>query len=514
VPLRSNMEINDILGIFLRRKWTIIFSVLFIMLGVCYYSVIAPESFESTTTILIVPQSVPSDYVRSSVRLGIKDRIESIQQLVLSRTRLLGIMDEFGLYKELRKKHHTEAIVAGMRKRIKIKVSGDDAFTLSFTDESPQMAMRITQELASFFLEENQKVRKQTTADTGQFLESQIREMKTKLESQEERLKEYKMKHRGELPQQTDANLIVLKGLQDQYRMNAETIRKMKERKTLIEYQTVTPVSISTQDGRNLDQSPSAEYLRKKQQLADLSAKYTDRYPEVKKLRREVEQLEKSVGETHPSVATSGTGKQEVTATPISQEVVALESDITRLEQEQGETKTHISEIEKQLSMAPQREQEMISIQRDYDNLKHVYSDLLNKKLQAEISGKLENTEKSEQFRILDPAILPEKPVAPDRIKILALGFIAACMLGFGGAVGLEALDGTLQGKEDFRKYFDLPVLASVPLIMNRRYKMGHLFRSLAIVGIFAVYIFAFVLFIVMYKARIETLLGISLKIL
>jgi len=507
------MKYQEILGIFLRRKWLVIFSVLFVMLGTCYYSVVAPEDFESNTTILIVPQSVPSDYVRSAVRIGIKDRIDSIRQLVISRTRLLAIMDDFGLYKEARKKN-TEKIVNGMRKRIKIKVSGEDAFTLSYTHGDPQMAMRITERLASFFIEENEKVRKQTTADTGHFLESQLRETKAKLEFQEERLKEYKMKHRGELPQQTDSNLIVLKGLQDQYRMNAETIRQKKERKTLLESQAGTLPLVSTQDGRNVDQGPYAEYLRKKELLAELSAKYTDQYPEVKKLRREVERLEKSIGETRQPVATSETGKQGVTPTLVSKEVVHLESEITRLEKEQGETKTHISEIEMQLKMAPQREQEMTSLLRDYDNLRRVYSDLLNKKLQADLSGKLEERQKGEQFIILDRANLPEKPVAPNRMMIFASGLIAACMLGIGAALGLEALDGTLQGKEDFKKYFDLPVLASVPVIMDRRYKMARLFRSLVIAGIFVVYISAFAYFIVLYQDRIETILGISLKIL
>jgi capsular polysaccharide biosynthesis protein len=224
-----------------------------------------------------------------------------------------------------------------------------------------------------------------------------------------------------------------------------------------------------------------------------------------------VEQLEKSVVDTRQPVAASGIGGQGATATTISPEVATLQSDIVRLEQEEVQTKSLIREVEKKLEMSPQREKEMISLARDYDNLRGVYSDLLNKRLQADLSGKVEERRKSEQVIILDPANLPGNPVAPDRIKILALGFIAACMLGFGAAVGLEALDETLQGKEDFKKYFDLPVLASVPVIMDRRYKMDRIWRSLVIVGIFAVYISAFAYFIVSYQNRIETILGISL---
>ena len=192
MPLRPDMQPQEFLEIFLRRKWLIVFSILFILFGASVYCVVTPERFKSSTTILVVPQRVPENYVKSTISIGIEDRLGTIKQQVLSRTRLVAVMDELGLFKEDRKKYPVEEVVDEMRKRITIEVRHTDAFTLSFVHENRQMAMLTTSRLASFFIDENLKNREQQAVGTADFLDSQLQETKKKLEEQEERVKKYK----------------------------------------------------------------------------------------------------------------------------------------------------------------------------------------------------------------------------------------------------------------------------------------------------------------------------------
>ena len=183
MPLLPNMETSDYLDILRRRKWYIVFSILLILFGASVYSVIAPERYKSSTTILVVAQRVPEGYVRSTISTRIDERLFTIRQQVLSRTRLLAVMEELGLYKEERKKLPVEVVVEMMRKSIDIQVasatgrsrsrrdSGEDAFTLTVTHGNPQMAMLTASRLASFFIDENLKSREQQAMGTSEFLE-------------------------------------------------------------------------------------------------------------------------------------------------------------------------------------------------------------------------------------------------------------------------------------------------------------------------------------------------------
>jgi uncharacterized protein involved in exopolysaccharide biosynthesis len=210
MPLRQNMEPAEYLEILRRRKWLIIFSFLFILFGAFVYSVVTPELYKSSTTILVVPQRVPEGYVRSTISVKIEERLATIQQQVMSRTRLSTVMEELGLFKDERKKLPMEDVVEMMRKRIQIQVAssertrsrgeGSDAFTLTFIHENPQMAMLTASRLASFFIDENLKTREQQAVGTSEFLDSQLQETKVKLEAQEEKVKEYKLRFMGSFP--------------------------------------------------------------------------------------------------------------------------------------------------------------------------------------------------------------------------------------------------------------------------------------------------------------------------
>ena len=491
MPLRPDMELQDYLQVFSKRKWIIILSVFFVFFSAIVYIIVTPKLYKSTTTILIIPQQVPENYVRSTVAGGVESRLATIQQQVTSRTRLTKVMEELGLFKEQREGGSLESVVRKMTKRIEIDVAQDrtraigkegrdEAFSISFVYEDPKLAMLTAERLASQFIEENLKSREKQAVGTSEFLESQLRQAKARLEAQEQKINRYKMQFLGELPQQLQTNLSKLGMLQDQYRINDERIRGAEQKKLSIQ---------------NMLQSDQRQFLMtelasRRNQLAALSAKYTDQYPDVIRLREEVEHLERKLAEK-PGIEMAGIGRMEA-------EIASAEAEIRSLKRERENIQRNIAVLQAKADQSPRREQEMISLTRDYENLKKTYDDLLQKKEAAKISEKLEISQQGDQFQVLDPANLPEKPFKPKPEIIFAFAFLMAGFLGFGGAIGLEKMDLSLRGVTDFKHYFDLPILASIPIIETMELDRRKNLRRKAIIGgmiSFAFALFALLLF-------------------
>ncbi|TFG60309.1 MAG: hypothetical protein E4H29_02615 [Deltaproteobacteria bacterium] len=555
MPLRPNMETNDYLDILRRRKWYIVFSILLVLFAASVFCVVTPEMYKSSTTILVVPQRVPEGYVRSTITTRVEDRLSTISQQVLSRTRLLAVMEELGLYKEARQKLPNEVVVEMMRKNIDIEIasatgkggrrrdSSEDAFTLTVIHADPRSAMMIASRLASFFIDENLKSREQQAVGTSEFLESQLMETKVRLEVQEEKVKQYKLKFMGELPQQLQANLQILSRLQDQLKSNSDATRVAQDRKVFLETQigilesqiSTSAAQMSSASGSNSQtlssNSPAAlanELSLKKYQLETLSAKYTEMYPEVRRLKDEVVQLEKRLAEANaqegssgnsanlpqePSNAVTGANSQ-ASGSRESGEILRLrahrkviDSEIASLHKDRQGIEQAISVLEARVEQSPRREQEMVSMTRDYENLKASYNDLLKKKLDAEVSQNLEKRQKGEQFQILDPANLPQKPFTPNRPKVMGIGFAAAMLIGFGGAIGFEMINPTLRGKRDFQHFFQIPVLASIPIIRDTEYEARKSRQLMVVYSSLISFCVLVTLFLVVFGHKVRTLL-------
>ncbi len=540
MPLRPNMELRDYAALFLRRKWLIVFSFLFILLGASVYSVVTPELYKSSTTILIIPQSVPEDYVRSTITVKVEEQLATIKQQVMSRTTLMKVMEDLNLFPKERKKLSAEDVVEMMRKRIEIEVvqgrrrDSSDAFTLSFMHENRQSAMLAAARLASFFIDENLKTREQQAVGTSEFLESQLKDTKARLEAQEARVKDYKMRFMGELPQQMEANLRMLTGMQDRLRSNADSIRTLEDRKVFLEAQvSLLEKSIQASSGGNVSmdtdaltdpaQALVAELAQKKAKLAEFNARYTDRYPEVLRTKKEVEDLERRIVEVRQSPPAQGKDNtykvlaplQPARTSPVIEELRRMKAqlnsstvEISSLKKEREEIRKSIASVEAKVERSPRREQEMISLLRDYENLKKSYDDLLKKKLEADVSQNLEKRQKGTQFQILDPANLPEDPFKPDRKKVMGIALLIAITLGFGGTIGLEMLDPTLRGLSDFKHFYQLPVLACIPVIQDRQYKRSQVIRRAAVFGGLITFTTALSIFLLVYSEKIRNILN------
>ena len=310
MPLRPTMGLREYGELFRRRRWEIAFSVLAILFAASVYCVVTPELYKSSITILVIPQTLPQDYVRSTISAKVEEQMATIRQQVLSRTTLTKVMDELRLFERERKNLSAEEMFAMLRKRIEIEVvqgrsrERSEAFTISFLHENPQSAMRAVARLASLFIDENLETREQQAVGTSEFLDSQLKSTKVKLEGMEREVKDYKIRHMGELPQQMEANLRMLTGLQDRLRSNESSTRTAEERKVFLEAQISLIgnmfVTTPTRSGETASATPQDSLLSlehelalKKAKLADLSIRYTDMIPEVARTKQDVADIER-----------------------------------------------------------------------------------------------------------------------------------------------------------------------------------------------------------------------------
>ena len=535
MPLRPNMEPSEFLDILLRRKLVILFPFLLILFGATVYCVLAPDLYRSSMKLLLIPPTVSEGVVRSNVNVGSRDRLMILQQEIISRARLLEVIRELELFKE--SGTNAEAMVEMVRSRIKTDFETNNTFTLSFYHETPKVAMMVTSRLGSFFIEESIKSREASGQETSTFLASRLEETQMRLEQQEEKIKQYKLQFGGELPQQESANLNRLQRLQDQIKNNSDAMARLQDRKVFLEAQISniernirTPESQDPWESggsayRTSPQNLLSERAMRRKKLEELSQKYTPLYPAVVQARLELEQLEARIAKLRQAAKKAdGTSAKGATAPSSSQsmpdlqnsswdsaesqrlrdQVATIDLEVVALKRESANASHTIDQIQKKVERLPQREQEMIALMRGYENIKKSHEELLAKKLQSQISQKLEEKQKGEQFKVLDPADLPTKPFKPDRLKVLGLALMASLVIGAGGAIGLEVLDPTLRGSKDFKSFFDLPILAVLPVIQDDRLKRRIFVRRAAVIGGLVSIFCAYLVFLMIYEEKVR----------
>ena len=540
MPLQPNMEPGDFLDIFRRRKWVILFSVLLIHIGSVVYCVMSPDLYQSTMKFLVIPPAVSEGKVQTTVDIGTMDRLKMLEEDILSGSRLTGVINELGIFKEESMKFSSDALVKRIRKRVEIDTKGKNKFTLKFQHENPEVAMRVTSRLGSFFVEENIRSRESTAQETSKFLVDEVQVTRKRLEAQEEKLKKYKLQFGGELPQQEQANLMRLQRLQDQIKNNSDAMARLADRKVFLEAQVSNiernlqglenqdPLETTESVGQASPRNLLAELAMRRKKLDELSRKYTPLYPSVVQARWELEQLEGKIaamrqaakkakedsakGTAKPSTSLSTpdldpTNGDTVEMRRLRGQIASIDLEVVALKRENANATHTIDQIQRKVERLPQREQELISLSRDYDNIKKSYEELLKKQLDSQVSQKLEEKQKGEQFQILEPASLPSRPFKPDRPMVLGMALLASLVVGVGGAFGLEMQDPTLRGAREFKNFFDMPILACLPVIQDDRLRRRIAKRRAAVVGGLVSIMGAYLVFLVINGQKVQSIL-------
>ena len=482
---KDTFHIDYYLELVVKRRWLLIVPFCITMLVGIYLAFTLPKIYKANTLILVRPQRVPTDYVRSIVSTDIDQRINTIRQQIMSRTNLEKVIEKLKLFSG---SEHTDMFmedkIASIRGRIEVEVtrgarrSGADAFSVSYRGSDPQTVMNVANTLANYFIDENLKVREAQAIGTSGFLDDQLDDVRTQLQEVEKQLRAYRKKYMGELPEQLDTNLRVLDRLQLQLNERQASLQDAKNRLLLLDNQIesaekLQAAGISTAP----DNGEPVTLAQLRQQLADLRATYTDRHPDVVRLKRQVEDAQRSEAEAGSPADSEDPERSGSSTPPIQNRFLADQIqqrnatylDIKNLEAEIAKIILQIKEYQRRVEVTPNREAELLSLNRDYDNIQGSYNSLLSRKLEADIAVDLEKKQKGEQFRIVDHARLPQKPISPDLNRLLLMAVAAGLGLGGGLIFLLDFLDTSLKRPDDVEAELGVAVLATIPRIYQAK---------------------------------------------
>jgi polysaccharide biosynthesis transport protein len=473
-----------------RRRWYLILPFFLGWVLVWSASWFLPSIYRSGTLILVEQPTVSQQYVVSNVVSDLQSRLDSLTQQVLSRTRLLRIVEKLNLFPAQRQKLSSDEMVELMRKNIQIELvrSPDHdqltAFNIYFSANNPYVAQQVTTELTNILISENLEVRQQQSQDTTSFLQSQLDEARKNLSEQEAKVRAFKDLHLGELPGQLQSNLQILSGMQAELQNEQDGLGRAKQQNAYLEsligqYRTLArnPRAASAAGVTGGLPAVDQELDRLKAQLADLSSRYTDRHPDVRKMKEQIAKTEKMKAQfesdlvkksADPSSDKSGeTSRDLAPMMEVQSQLKANEIETANRQRSISELQGRIGDYQSRLNRTPVREQELTDLTRDYDQSRTYYESLLAKRNQSELATNLEKRQQSEHFRIIDPPSLPSKPYSPNRFKLSLIGLVAGLVISFGAVAGAEAMDDRIYDEAYFKKMVPVGLTVAVPLLIS-----------------------------------------------
>src|SRR5271154_1700754 len=477
----------------LRRRWVLI-AVLAALGGPLAYGVsrVLPDRYKSQTLVLVEQPTVPSDIVRSLDTADITQRLSTMQQQILSRSRLEPIINQFGLYSGDVNKVSMEELVGRLQKSIEVTPILPMAetasrqlpgFYVNVTMGNARTAQQVCTAVTSMFIEENLRLRQQHSEDTTQFLVQQLAEAKTKLDEQDTKLSTLKSHYLGALPDQEQTNLNLLTGLTSQLDAATQALARAQQDKTFAESMLSQQVGSwqASQTGHN-PATQEQQLIAMQTQLASLQARYTDDYPDVIKTKGDIAALQKKMAESEDQNGSQGTGKGTKTIEPVQiqqlrAQVHGYDQVIAEKTKEQEQIKQQIALYQGRIQSSPAIEQQYKEVTRGYQTALDSYNDLLKKRQESSMATQLERDQQGEQFRVLDPANLPDKPSFPNRPLFALGGFGGGLALGLGLAFFIELKDSSFKTERDVELSLQLPVLAMIPAIEpanSKRTKARH----------------------------------------
>ena len=496
MPAVSQNQHPDAIGlqhyvdILLRRQLLFLIPFFLGWLATWSASWILPPTYKSGTLILVEQPAMPKEYVVPNVSENLQERLQSIMQQILSRSRLLHIVEELNLYPKERARLSPDEIVDRMRKSIDVElVRGADnrisAFNIYYSADDPHVAQQVTSKLTNLFINENLEVRQQLSEGNTKFLESQLASARQGLEGQEEQIRQFKAEHVGQLPEQLQSNLQILGGLQQQLHAESQALNTTKQQRVYLE--TLLGQYRAASGGINKDSEVALagvaaieERLEKlRTQLTELSSTYGDKYPEVIVIK---DQIAKEEGERSQLLAnpkptghkpSDAAGYETATKGPsaLAQLQGQLQANQTEIKNREGAIallKSQIDEYQARLNEEPIREQQLSDLTRGYDQSKASYDSLLKKKNDSAMATSMELLQQGERFRIMDPPSLPLKPSFPNRLKLCGMGLFVGLVFGVGFVAVAEMLDDRVYSEMELRKLLlPITVISDLPVVYN-----------------------------------------------
>jgi protein tyrosine kinase modulator len=495
------------LQVILHRKWIVLAIFAAVTIGTVIYAARLPNVYTSETVILVDPPKIPEMYVRPTVTGDVRNRLGTLTQQVLSVSRLQKVIESFGLYPNERMKMAREDVIALMRSRIVVSmVTGStpnslDAFRITFSGSEPRMVAQVTNQIATLFIDENLKAREQQATGTTDFLQQQLDETRKRLEAQEGQLRDFRMKHLGEMPEHQVMNLTVIGQLQASLQQESDALNRAEQQRSYLQSMMSQFVPIVDYDDSDRDNdqlgapptpakqpgkaaAPVTTPADDRATLAALLTKYTDKHPEVQKLRAKIADREAREGRPpapEPVQSASAAPAEPVreaaaprkkpvpnTSNPVLvSQLKGVEAEIVKHKEERERISKTLASYRAKLEAIPVREQQITELVRDYEINKGHYAGLLGKQLSAETATQLEIRNKGEQFYVLDRAEPAQRPSSPKRTLIDLVGAVAGFVLGLVAVIAPEFMGSTFTSPDQIPLFHGNRILEVIPVIVT-----------------------------------------------
>lgn len=449
------------------------------------FAAFLPDLYKASA-IVLVDRPMAEGFVRPAVAGELESRLHVIKQETLSRERLTGLIQRFDLYPELRENGAIESALDHTRNDIQVEQTGPEqvsgrtktvAFRLNYSGRNRDTVADVTNAIAAFYVAHNDRMRSEEAAQTTQFLKAQLDDAKKELDRHEQSIKSYNTRHVGQLPQQFELNLAALDRLNTQLRINGERqLRAIEQRGRL----TDDALILESGSGRapadpDRPADWSVERLEKlKEDLKRLETQFTEKHPDVQRLRDEIARVEKAVA-AEPAPAPVAKLPGSPTPDPAEvysrlgrsrrQSIQSVDAEIAKLKEEETSIRASIAGVERRLETMPERQQEFAMVSRDRQSAKDLYDSLLKRYEEAQLVESMETDRQGERFRILEAAVPPEGPSAPNRPYLMILGILAAIGFSVAAVIIAEQFDTTFHSLDELKSFTAVPVLATIPLI-------------------------------------------------
>ncbi len=523
------IDIRTIKGMVRRRYKGFLVLFLGLFLAGSAIAVLLPPTFKSESTILIENQIIPAEYVQSTITGYVEQRIEVITQQVMSSSRLQEIIDRLDLYRDMRERYTSSEIIERMREDIHLNMISAEvrdtrtgqpteatiAFRVAYEGKDPSVVLRVASTLASLYLELNLENREQRAATTTSFLEQEMEALRARIDEYQAAISDFKKDHLEELPEHAPLNLQAVQRLTRDLDSTTMRIQQLEERLILLDGQMVgvDPMKpMVTREGK-LVHSPVDRLKAMHLELLELRSGFSDKHPDVKRLNREIEELEKEVGPAdnalemarrleeleaerialagelgtaHPDVARLAREAAELEEAirksealdrgrslfeekpdnpayvNLKTQIATTQAEIASLKEERQAIQMEIEKYQDRMARGPMVEKTYTGLLRDLESTRQKFVEMTSKLMEARVARGMEESQRGERFIVIDPAQLPERPYKPNRLAIGLISLVLSLGGGVGWAAAREALDASVKTAGEAAALAGFPVLSEI----------------------------------------------------
>ncbi len=472
---QQGTQFSDFFGLVRRRGKTMAAVAGAVILAIYWIAMALPNQYSSYATVLVEPQSVDEELVRSGVRTSdLKERLGIMTSRILSRQRLSRMIDKFDLYPSESSRMQRQEVIDIMRSDVSVEpvlneLEADqrntrdvefNTFKIRYRSRSAQTAALVAQNIANDFLDANIKARVEVSQQSLDFMEDSIESLTKQLISVDSQIKEVKGENAGQLPDDLVTNQRILETVSTQLREARRALDLAQSDEAFWKNQVIAAVSLSPPNDTT---SPAYRLKMLETELGSMRSKgFTEKHPDMASVTQEIELLRArldsdSGGEDGSDSYAEQNAKSEERRAQLR--AAAAAEEIKRMQ-------LQLTEVQNRIAATPVVQERLDSLERQYDQLNTSYQDFSARRQQAAVQANLERKQLGEQFRILEAAFPAPRPTSPNRMLILAVGMLFG--VGLGAAVGLlvENSDSSIHQPRDLQQLAGLPVLAAVPAIL------------------------------------------------